>query len=87
MINHISNIRKEPGRFIILSYLLIIIIGAILLTLPISSKNGNWTNPINALFTASSATCVTGLVVLDTGTYYSFFGHLIILLLIQIGGL
>lgn len=87
MINHISNIRKEPGRFIILSYLLIIIVGAILLTLPISSKNRNWTNPINALFTASSATCVTGLVVLDTGTYYSFFGHLIILLLIQIGGL
>ncbi|MCX8094972.1 MAG: TrkH family potassium uptake protein [Caldisericia bacterium] len=87
MINHLSNIRKEPGRFIILSYLLIILIGGFILTLPISSKNRVWTNPINALFTASSATCVTGLVVLDTGTHYSTFGQIIILLLIQIGGL
>jgi len=87
MINHLSNIRKEPGRFIVLSYLLIILIGAILLSLPISSKNGTWTNIINSLFTASSATCVTGLVVLDTGTHFSIFGHLVILILIQIGGL
>lgn len=87
MINHLSNIRKEPGRFIILSYLLIILIGAFLLALPLSSSNNTWTNPIDAFFTASSATCVTGLVVLDTGTHYSIIGQIIILLLIQIGGL
>ncbi|MDI6860509.1 MAG: TrkH family potassium uptake protein [Caldisericia bacterium] len=87
MINHLSNIRKEPGRFIIFSYLLIILIGAILLIFPFSSKGKNWTNPIDALFTATSATCVTGLVVLDTGNYYSTIGQIIILLLIQIGGL
>lgn len=87
MINHLSNIRKEPGRFIIISYLLIILVGAFLLTLPFSSRNKTWTNPIDAFFTASSATCVTGLVVLDTGTHYSIIGQIIILLLIQIGGL
>lgn len=87
MINHLSNIRKEPGRFIIISYLLIILVGAFLLTLPFSSRNNSWTNPIDAFFTASSATCVTGLVVLDTGTHYSIIGQIIILLLIQIGGL
>ncbi|MGB9842777.1 MAG: TrkH family potassium uptake protein [Caldisericia bacterium] len=84
---HLNNIRKEPARFIILTFLLIIIIGAILLSLPISSKSGKFTNPINALFTATSATCVTGLVVVDTGTHYSLFGQLVILILIQIGGL
>ncbi len=83
----LNNIRKEPARFIILTFLLIIIIGGILLSLPISSKSGKFTNPIDALFTANSATCVTGLVVVDTGTHYSFFGQIVILILIQIGGL
>lgn len=87
MINHLSNIRKEPGKFIIFSYLLIILIGTLLLTLPFSSKTKNWTNPIDAFFTATSATCVTGLIVLDTGNYFSTFGHIILLVLIQIGGL
>ncbi len=58
-----------------------------MLSLPLSSKNNTWTNPVDAFFTASSATCVTGLVVLDTGTHYSIIGQIIILLLIQIGGL
>lgn len=84
---NLNNIRKEPARFIILTFLLIIIIGGLLLSLPISNKSGKFTNPINALFTATSATCVTGLVVVDTGTYYSLFGHIVILILIQIGGL
>lgn len=83
----LNNIRKEPARFIILTFLLIIIIGGILLSLPISSKSGKFTNPIDALFTANSATCVTGLVVVDTGTHYTFFGQIVILILIQIGGL
>lgn len=84
---HLSNIRKEPAKFIILTFLLIIIIGGLLLSLPISNKIGKFTNPINAFFTATSATCVTGLIVVDTGTHYSLFGHIVILILIQIGGL
>ncbi|NLI56651.1 Trk family potassium uptake protein [bacterium] len=83
----INNIRKEPARFITFSFLLIIIIGGLLLSLPISSKSGEFTNPIDALFTANSATCVTGLVVVDTGTHYTLFGQIVILILIQIGGL
>lgn len=84
---HLNNIRKEPARFIILTFFLIIVIGGLLLSLPISSRSGKFTNPIDALFTATSATCVTGLVVVDTGTHYSLFGQIIILILIQIGGL
>ncbi len=68
-------------------FLIIIIIGATLLSLPISSKSGEFTPFINALFTATSAVCVTGLVVYDTYTHFSVFGQSIILLLIQIGGL
>lgn len=70
-----------------LSFLAIIFIGAILLSLPISSKSGAYTPFIDALFTATSATCITGLVVFDTYTHYSLFGQTILLILIQIGGL
>lgn len=55
--------------------------------LPVSSRDGTWTGPIDALFTATSATCVTGLIVVDTGSYFSGFGQFVILALIQIGGL
>jgi trk system potassium uptake protein TrkH len=55
--------------------------------LPISSKSGKFTDSITALFTVTSATCVTGLVVVDTGTYWSNFGQLVVMCLIQIGGL
>lgn len=65
----------------------IILIGAIVLSLPISSRSGEFTTFIDALFTATSATCVTGLVVYDTYSHFSVFGQSIILLLIQIGGL
>lgn len=58
-----------------------------MLWLPFSTADGTWSDPITALFTATSATCVTGLIVVDTGSYYSRFGQLIILLLIQVGGL
>ncbi|MDD5037736.1 MAG: TrkH family potassium uptake protein [Dehalococcoidales bacterium] len=64
----------------------IIAVGTILLMLPISSKTGQITSPINALFTATSAVCVTGLVVVDTGTYWSSFGQVVVLILFQIGG-
>lgn len=55
--------------------------------LPISTSSGTWNDPIVALFTSTSAVCVTGLIVVDTGTHFSFWGELFILLLIQIGGL
>jgi trk system potassium uptake protein TrkH len=55
--------------------------------LPFSSRSGRFTDPLTALFTATSATCVTGLVVVDTGTYWSLFGQIVILLLIQLGGI
>jgi trk system potassium uptake protein len=61
-------------------------IGAILLLLPIASQSGDFTSPINALFTATSAVCVTGLVVVDTATHWSLFGQIVIVALIQLGG-
>lgn len=64
----------------------VIFIGALLLTLPITHTNGEWLSFIDALFTATSATCVVGLVVVDTGTYFNILGQLIIIFLIQIGG-
>lgn len=66
---------------------LIILLGAFLLTLPISSRDGSWTPFLSAIFTSTSATCVTGLVVVDTYRHWSLFGQLVILALIQIGGL
>ena len=69
-----------------LSFIGIILIGAVLLMLPISHTNGEWMPFIDALFTATSATCVVGLIIEDTGTYFNLLGQLIIILLIQIGG-
>ena len=74
-------------RIIILSFVVVIVFGTVLLCLPISSASGEWTPPLNAAFTATSATCVTGLVVYDTYTHWSLFGKIVILTLIQIGGL
>ncbi|MFH0887419.1 MAG: TrkH family potassium uptake protein [bacterium] len=82
-----EKLSHQPAIIITLSFLLIIITGSILLTLPFSSKNGSSVPYIDAYFTANSATCVTGLVVRDTADTYSFFGQAIILLLIQLGGL
>lgn len=69
------------------SFIAVILIGALLLSLPVSSKTGEWTGFVDSLFTATSATCVTGLVVYDTFAHWSIFGQLVILVLIQIGGL
>jgi len=74
-------------QLIALGYLLLITIGTLLLSLPISSKKQLSIGLINALFTATSATCVTGLVIADTYAQWSLFGQLIIISLIQIGGL
>ncbi len=74
-------------QIIMLSFLLAILVGALLLSLPISSSGGNRTNFVDALFTSTTSTCVTGLVVAPTFSAWSTFGHIVILVLIQIGGL
>lgn len=77
----------SPPRILALGFALIILAGSLLLSLPVSSAAGLRTPFIDALFTATTATCVTGLVTVDTGTHYSTFGHIVILVLIQVGGL
>ena len=74
-------------HIILLSFLIAILIGAALLSLPISSANGKATSFLDALFTATTSTCVTGLVVTPTVSSWSVFGQVVILILIQIGGL
>ena len=75
------------AQTIALGFGIVIIIGALLLTLPMASKDGHSIGFLSALFTATSATCVTGLVIADTFTQWSLFGQIIIIILIQIGGL
>lgn len=77
----------NPFHIIIGGFLLVILLGSILLTLPVASQTGVRTPFINALFTATSATCVTGLVIYNTGEYWSVFGQTVLLILIQIGGM
>ena len=72
---------------IALGFVTLIVIGAVLLMLPVSSASREFTSPLTAFFTAVSASCVTGLVTVDTGTYWSLFGQGIIIAMIQIGGL
>ena len=79
--------RVSPAQIIILGFLFLILGGALLLTLPIATNGPGGASFFDALFTATSATCVTGLVVHDTALYWSPFGQLVILLLIQIGGM
>lgn len=74
-------------QLIALGFFLLIMTGTLLLMLPISSREGNYTPFMTALFTATSATCVTGLILVDTYTHWSLFGQLVLLALIQIGGL
>ncbi len=77
----------KPTSLIVYSFLFVIVVGTLLLMLPISSKSGQSAGLLGALFTATSATCVTGLVVFDTYTQFSLFGQVVILALIQVGGL
>ena len=74
-------------QLIALGFFLLIMTGALLLMLPVSSRTGEVTPFLSALFTATSASCVTGLIVYDTYTHWSLFGQLVIITLIQIGGL
>ncbi|MBM7868581.1 trk system potassium uptake protein TrkH [Clostridium pascui] len=82
-----KNIKLIPVRILAIGFAIVIFIGAVLLSLPISSADGKGTAFIDSLFTSTSAVCVTGLVTLDTGTHWSYFGKTVILLLIEIGGL
>jgi trk system potassium uptake protein len=72
---------------LVYGFAVLILIGTLLLMLPISSNSGQWTSLINSFFTATSSVCVTGLVVVDTFDHWNFFGQLVILILIQLGGL
>ncbi|WP_245237705.1 TrkH family potassium uptake protein [Paenibacillus ihuae] len=80
-------LKLSPPQILVLGFATAILIGTLLLMLPYSSASGHSLIFIDALFTATSATCVTGLVVVDTGTYFSVFGQIVILVLIQVGGL
>ena len=80
-------IRLTPVRLLVLGYLAVIIIGTLLLIIPFASKITGSASFMDALFTTVSASCVTGLIVRDTYTHWSTFGQVVILLLIQIGGI
>ena len=79
--------RLSPAHIIVSGFLIIILLGAFLLCLPISARSREWTNFLNALFTSTSAVCVTGLSVITISSSLSIFGQVVLLLLIQIGGL
>lgn len=84
----LSSMRNlNPARIVVVSFGIIILVGTLLLMLPISSRNGMPTDPITCLFTATSASCVTGLVLVDTWAHWTLFGQVVILAMIQLGGL
>ena len=77
----------HPTRVVAVGFMLIILTGGLLLSLPIASRNGIGLPFLDALYTATSATCVTGLILYDTYTQFTLFGQIVIITLIQIGGL
>ncbi len=83
----IEEMRLQPLRLLALSFVVMIVIGTLLLTFPTATRDGTVTGFVDALFTATSATCVTGLIVKDTPVYWSRFGQLVILTLLQFGAL
>lgn len=83
----IRNRSLNATRIVAASFAVIILVGALLLTLPIASRDGQSAGFFTALFTATSSTCVTGLILVDTWVQWSFFGQLVIILMIQLGGL
>lgn len=82
-----NKIKLSVWQLLSLGYLTAIVLGSIFLILPFATEQGESTSYLNALFTSASATCVTGLAPYDTGTHWSLFGQIVILLLIQTGGL
>lgn len=87
LLGFLGYLHDHPAQTIVLSFFLVILSGTVLLMMPFTSSHGKGLSFINALFTSTSAVCVTGLIVVDTATAFSFAGKLVILLLIQIGGL
>lgn len=85
--NKQKKMKVNAPRIVVFSFLIAILAGTLLLSLPIATRQPGSMHPVNALFTATSATCVTGLVVKDTGAFFTPFGQIIILILIQLGGL
>ncbi len=83
----LQNIITHPSQTMVLSFLIVIIAGSLLLSMPFSSSDNKSLNFIDSLFTSTSAVCVTGLIVVDTASDFSFWGKIIIMTLIQIGGL
>lgn len=79
--------RFNPARTLVIGFLAIIVVGTLLLCLPFASKSGQMTPIFDCLFTATSASCVTGLIVFDTFTHWTLFGQIVIAFLIQVGGL
>lgn len=79
--------KMQPTQVMVLGFASVILIGALLLNLPIATQSGESIGFIDALFTSTSAVCVTGLIMADTATYWNGFGQVVIILLIQIGGL
>jgi hypothetical protein len=86
LVSRLARVRINTPLTVAFSFLTIIIIGSLLFLLPKSTVSED-IKAVDALFTATSATCVTGLIVVDTGNYYSPFGHAVLLCLIQVGGL
>ncbi|MDI6813818.1 MAG: TrkH family potassium uptake protein [Desulfitobacteriaceae bacterium] len=81
------NSRMTPARVLVLGFTAVILVGGLLLTLPLATRDGLGLSLLDALFTSTSAVCVTGLVVVDTLTTFTLFGQLTLLMLIQVGGL
>lgn len=77
----------SPARTLVIGFFVIITVGALLLFLPISSKSGEFTDLLSCFFTATSATCVTGITIYDTYAHWSVFGQTVLMLLIQVGGI
>jgi len=86
---YVKSIKRlfNPQLIVIVSVGIPIMLGTVLLMLPCSSRTGQWTDALTALFMATSAMCVTGHTLMDVGTYFSHFGQLVLLVLVQIGGL
>ena len=77
----------NPARIVVTSFAIVILTGALLLMLPIASRDGQVTPFLTCLFTATSSTCVTGLIMVDTWVHWTLFGQIVIILMIQLGGL
>ena len=79
--------RLNPSMQIVLGFVALILLGTFLISLPISNTNGKWLNFVDSFFTSTSAVCVTGLSTVDASTKFTLFGQIVVISLIQIGGL